>query len=68
MITAPHDACFNSNQMISEPDCHPPHPLYPAHTVLPLVHSSERSLRYTGKHLPHLCHPWQMSQSMGCSL
>ena len=33
MITAPHDAsCFNSNQMISGPGCHPPHPRYQAHT------------------------------------
>jgi len=23
---------FNSNQMISGPGCHPPHPRYPAHT------------------------------------
>ena len=37
-------------------------------TILPLVHSSERSLRYTGRHLPHSFHPQQMSQSTGCSL
>ena len=33
MIATPHDvSAFNSNQMISGPGCHPPHPRYPAHT------------------------------------
>ena len=33
MTATPRDVSgFNSNQMISGPGCHPPHPRYPAHT------------------------------------
>jgi hypothetical protein len=33
MMAAPREASyFNSSLMIPGPGCHPPHPLYPAHT------------------------------------